>query len=495
MVSLGRLLLALITTGALASCGVSSKKVPEPDAGPPASPCPRGCDDGDPCTADICDSASGCQHQARADGAACGEGLCCAGKCVQAASDPSNCGGCGVACAGGMKCWAAQCKTCSQSFSGQTDYLAEETVKSVAVADLNADGRGDLVALLRSQYVHGPVGPSPRPPGGYIAVLLNHGDGTFASPAFYETGSFAVALAIADLNADGYPDLALSTWDEYSEAPRTGDLITLMNNKDGTFAERTEYGTDVLALWGLGVGDLDGDGKPDLAAITTPAGEGGVPLPGEVWLYTNEGGVFPSNEKRSVDGQPAWLAVADFDRDRKPDLAFANRATRHPTVWVNAGAGSFEAKVSDTEMLTHYGSVAGVVGDLDRDGAPDIVSANSEQGELVVLMNSGDGTFGRTVEHQLGGPTESLAISDVDGDGIVDLMALMRVSAPEPQYWAGQVRVLHGLGDGAFEVATDDVPIAGQPVAVAAGDLNGDGMPDLALGGWSGVSVLLSKCE
>src|SRR5204863_13125 len=89
-----------------------------------------------------------------------------------------------------------------------------------------------------------------------VSVLLGTGHGSFGVKTDYRTGSGAVSVAIGDLNGDGQPDLAAATY--------SSTVAVLLGNGDGSFGVNTDFGTGSLPL-SVGIGDLNGDGKPDLA--------------------------------------------------------------------------------------------------------------------------------------------------------------------------------------------------------------------------------------
>jgi hypothetical protein len=122
-------------------------------------------------------------------------------------------------------------------------------IRRMAVAaDLNHDGKLDL---LCRQFCSGQT----------ISVLLGNGDGTFASQTIYNTSSNPFSIAVADFGLSGYPDLVTS------EA--TGRSQVFTNNGDGTFgAPQSYFGADGGAHYFVAIGDFNGDGRPDFAALS-----------------------------------------------------------------------------------------------------------------------------------------------------------------------------------------------------------------------------------
>jgi hypothetical protein len=116
---------------------------------------------------------------------------------------------------------------------------------SVAIADLDADGRPDLAVAK----------------GGAVSVMLGHGDGTFAAGADLSVGSRPRSVAISDLNADGRPDLAAAN--EYPNA-----ISVMVGNGDGTFGAKADFGAGI-APSSVAIADLDADGRPDLVAANS----------------------------------------------------------------------------------------------------------------------------------------------------------------------------------------------------------------------------------
>jgi hypothetical protein len=114
----------------------------------------------------------------------------------------------------------------------------------VAIGDLNADGKPDLVT---ANY-----------PSATVSVLLGNGDGSFGAKTDFATGSGPISVAIGDLDADGKPDLAA--------ASRTSNTVSVLpGNGDGSFAAKTDFATGT-GPQSVAIGELNADGKPDLVA-------------------------------------------------------------------------------------------------------------------------------------------------------------------------------------------------------------------------------------
>src|SRR5437867_771445 len=167
----------------------------------------------------------------------------------------------------------------------------------VAAADFNNDNKLDLAVANSGSND--------------IAILLGNGDGTFSSSVSYAVGSQPVAIATSDFNNDGRPDVVVANL--LSE-----NLSVLLANGDGTFATPAN-----VPLGGFGLirfvaaGDFTGDGKSDVAVIGSNA------LP--AILLGNGDGTFRLGGRFSAGIEPSFVLVADFNGDRKLDMAVANR--------------------------------------------------------------------------------------------------------------------------------------------------------------------------
>jgi hypothetical protein len=344
------------------------------------------------------------------------------------------------------------------------DVQADYNPAGVAVADMNGDGKPDVIVGLDT----------------HVAVLLNKGDGTFGAPIFSALfGAQHTMIAMADLNGDGKPDLVVNNYD-------WNTVSVLMNQGAGAFAPHVEYptGTEPGAF---ALADLNGDGKIDI--VLTIHNELSSSTHGSVDVLLNKGdGTFAPEVHYDVEDDPVSVAVADFDGDGKPDLAVANAVSETVSVLLNHGDGTFPTKV-DYPTAEHdfilKDAVSVGAADLDGDGKPDIFIAHTS-GDRHVLHNQGDGTFTAGGDLlNLMEPSVAATAADLNGDGKPDLLTTDR---------AGIVSVFLNQGGGSFAPKVDLLIDATLPVAVA--DLNGDGRLDLVSAGPVGnANVLLNTCQ
>jgi hypothetical protein len=223
--------------------------------------------------------------------------------------------------------------------------------------------------------------------------------------------------------------------------------------------------------------DFDGDGNLDLVVAN---------------LHSHAVSVLRGNGDGSFQGPLAtdvgeWfahsVAVGDFNRDGKPDLVVTGPGQNVVVVLLGKGDGTF---LSPVQYPVHADPRHAVVGDFNHDGRLDLAVATKDGG-VDVLLGKGDGTFGTAVHHRVSTGVGFLAVADFNGDGQLDL-AVGNGSA-------AQVSVLLGHGDGTFgePVTYGSKPDSGV-FAVAVGDFNGDGKPDLVTANaQGGVSILLGN--
>jgi hypothetical protein len=341
------------------------------------------------------------------------------------------------------------------TFDAAKNFAAGSTPFSVAVGDVNGDGKPDLaVANL----------------GDNVSVLLGNGDGAFHAAVNYAAGGGPASVAIGDVNGDGKPDLAVANYSSHN-------VSVLLGNGDGTFQTAVNYASGGNSPLFVVVGDLDGDGRPDLAVANESSDNVGV-------LIGKGDGTFKAAVNYAVGAKPASVAMADMNRDGNPDLIVANTGRSQfgsLAVLLGNGDGTFGSAASHA---TAYGPISVAVGDVNRDGNPDLAVLNYYSHDIRVYFGDGNGTFAFGANYTTGDWPYSVAVGDVNGDGNPDLAVTNRSS--------DNISVLLGNGDGTFQEKVDFAAGDG-PMCVAVGDVNRDGKPDLAVANAGGnVSVIVN---
>jgi hypothetical protein len=367
---------------------------------------------------------------------------------------------------------------------------------SVAIADLNGDGKPDLAVVEGDSM---------------FSVLLGNGDGTFQAPVSYSSGGpYASSVAIADLNGDGKLDVVFAG----NVAGRGGVVGVLLGNGDGTFQTPVSYSTGAWGNDSVAIADLNGDGYPDLVvASECLTDECSGDRSGAVSVLLGNGdGTFRAPANYGSGGwEASSVAIADLNGDGYPDLAVSNLCQLSAncpvegappgevSVLLGNGDGTFQTAVSYSSGGSWATSVA--IGALSGGGDPDLVATNFfvPEDSVGVLLGNGNGTFQAPVSYaEASALPNSVAIADVNGDGYLDLvvasMCELNRSCGRPGYDGG-VAVLLGNGDGTFQNSINYNSGGPDAVSVAVADVNGDGRPDLvALNlGSSTVGVLLNK--
>ena len=254
---------------------------------------------------------------------------------------------------------------------------------SVAVADVNGDGKPDLIVANECGDSTCLMGA----PNGTVSVLLGNGDSTFQTAVVYDSGGLSTrSVAVADVNGDGKPDIVVASGYDGS-GNLEGAVGVLMGNGDGTFQAVVVYGSGGDEANSITIRDVNRDSKPDLVV----ANEGAVGV-----LLGNGDGTFQTAVSYGLSGFGNSVAVSDVNGDGKPDVVVASSCGGGANcgtvdVLLGNGDGTLQAAVS-------YGSGglgnSVAVADVNGDGKPDVVVASGfGSGSVGVLINIESPTY------------------------------------------------------------------------------------------------------
>jgi hypothetical protein len=293
---------------------------------------------------------------------------------------------------------------------------------------------------------------------------------------------YSTGAALVDINRDGWLDLVVANGNDMGRQ----HIAVYYNKGDGTFPLIPDWQSEDVDYHGhLAVGDVNGDGFPDIA-VSVYIGAGGFRDPGYVKLYMNQHGTLESKPSwRSADSMYTFsCAFGDANGDGLPDLAVAcgegyESHAEQNRIYYNHG-GRLDSLPSWKSRQTGY-SYDVSWGDFDNDGSLDLVFA-AERGPNTLYKNYGDslGTMPVWESDDLPQFGNSLAIGDVNNDGYLDLA----VSDNNQLGGSGHFKIY--LNNGGTLSAKPDWTSAfsGMSSGVALLDVTNDGWRDLVCGGW-----------
>lgn len=318
--------------------------------------------------------------------------------------------------------------------------------EGVAAADVDGDALVDLVVS--------------RPDG--LTILRALAGGGFGAPSLLPLAGRGIGVVARDLDGDGWADLAVA--DHLNHR-----LAVAFATGGGRFAAFDSYPVEQQP-GALTAGDFNGDGRLDLATAAI-----GPPVRVSV-LLQRPGGRFDAARSVELVGEmtPAGIAALDANCDGHDDLVVANQASRSVSVLRSAGDGTFSVVQTVPASQAGEGPASVAVADFDRDGVDDFAVGNfhvppSSRGVRTFRGSCTTGAFTAQSSVLAGDAIGAMVARDLTGDGLVDIGVANQS--------ANVIRVLSGRGDGTFIVNTADI-VGRMPIAMAAGDVDGDGQYD-----------------
>jgi hypothetical protein len=373
-------------------------------------------------------------------------------------------------------------------------------VNDIASGDFNGDGDSDLAVACEAGVV----------------IWLSDGDGTFTKgetlPIATGTNATGAAVVVGDFNGDNKDDLA------YSDGPYK--IYVALGEGDGTFSA-PDAATEITAPFDVEAGqlvaaDFNGDSKDDLAMA------GGIHVNGnesaEYQVFLSDGdGTFTLKSAVPVpiplESGVIALASGDYDDDGHMDLAILTQPFMFSAYEDNQvlgeegqGDGTFTAAPENpiSVGLTEAGfAYAETTADLDGSNGDDLLVTTSHEYSTVPLLGSSGEFLSADPSGAMTGPAIPFRVTaaDIDGDGVEDAI---------PAYFNGEGSFGIGLSDGSGALtAAEGSPYKTEQEhffdsSVVAGDFNGDGSPDIAIGSnantngnplTQGVAVMISSRE
>jgi len=329
-------------------------------------------------------------------------------------------------------------------FASAGSHALATAAGAAELRDLDGDGGLDLVS-------HGE---------GECQVRAGDGAGGFGPGTSFATGASSNDFLLEDVDLDGHVDLVV---------PDVDRVALLRGDGSGAFAaaESLLVGAQALAPGvahrgdRIVAGDVDGNGAPDLLVSES--------------TYVSVALARSPGELESAVASPlpnfADFALTDMDGDGWTDAVAALAATDELAIFPGDGSGAFADPGPRYPLGPGFKAVA--LGDLDGDGATDAVASHSFDLRFTAFLGDGAGGLGPGTVGFAGHPTPRLRLADVDADGVLDAVTAADQAAHS------FVTVKSGKGDGFFTAPIDTaVPVF--PVDVDLGDVDGDGLIDVA---------------
>ncbi|MEG4230356.1 FG-GAP-like repeat-containing protein, partial [Microcoleus sp. N9_B2] len=368
-------------------------------------------------------------------------------------------------------------------FATQVTFPTGSNPLSISIADFNGDGKPDLAtanfdsdtaSILLNTTATGATTPTFAP-----QVTLTTGDGPFG-------------VSIGDFNGDGQPDLATANYGSAN--------VSILLNTTTTGAATPTFATQITFATGtksasVSIGDINGDGKPDLAVANAGSNNASILL-----NTTATGAATPTFAPQvtfTTGAAPFGVSIGDLNSDGLPDLVVTNYGSNNVSILPNTTAPgattpNFATQVTFTTGAAPFGVS---IGDFNSDGKPDLAVANTNSANVSILLNTtatgaATPTFATQVTFATGSGPRLLSIGDINSDGKPDLAV-----ANDFSNTASILLNTTSTGAATPTFAPQLTLTTGRyPRSVSIGDFNNDGKPDLAVGnpGDNNAGILLN---
>ena len=281
---------------------------------------------------------------------------------------------------------------------------AGELPNDIGIADLNSDGKLDLAIANHEQN--------------QISIFLGDGSSRFtpAAPVKVQSKPHAHDVAVGDFNGDRKLDLAVESWE-------IDKVESLLGKGDGTFITPGSMSSvGRMPYQRLRAGDFNNDGFADIVTTNAEGHNVTLLLGGKDGFKESKGSPFPANKT------PFGVAVGDLNKDGNLDLAIVNYSGQPDdlkndglTVLLGDGRGSLKM-APGSPFQTGAAPTRVAIGDVNGDGSDDIAASNSESQNVTILPGTGKGDFGKPYLIRAGREPKGIAIADLNGDGKGDIV-------------------------------------------------------------------------
>ena len=317
--------------------------------------------------------------------------------------------------------------------------------------------------------------------GNSVAVLLGYGNGSFATAVTYSTGdgSLPIYLRAGDFNNDHIVDIVVAN--SFSNA-----ITVLFGLGDGTFLPGKPYSTGTGSVPdSLAIGDFDRDTRLDVAVGNSQSNNIAVLLGSDHEPFSV---VIPL--KTGDNSQPHSVAVSDFNHDGHLDIAVANYGADNLGIFLGYGNGMFSPMMMNPTGVDSA-PLSLVIHDFNNDDHPDVAVANFRSNTFAIFLGHGNGTFDLPTMYSTGARSQprSITVGDIDNDQRSDLIIA--------NFGTNTIVVFYGYGNGSFgDQLWYPLEYNFNPYSVAVADLNQDKWIDIVVACYDTdkVEIILKMC-